>query len=94
MPCWHFCASAARSMAGQEQLRIAAAAVMTLHRSAAAAVVQLQLLRYAVARGEPCYELQTGRGGTTRPTRHPMMLFYRNCTKGGSVTEPMAVVPR
>ena len=45
---------AARSMAWQEQLGIAAAAP-----------------------AEPCYELYTGRGGATRPTRHRMMLFCR-----------------
>ena len=27
--------------------------------------------------GFECYELHTGRGGATMPTRHPMMLFCR-----------------
>jgi hypothetical protein len=31
--------------------------------------------RYAAAPAEPCYELYTGRGGATRPTRHRMMPF-------------------
>jgi hypothetical protein len=121
---------AARSMAWQEQLGIAAAAAVALQRFAAAAAMsdfevkplasparnttmssmhpgdtvvvlrarnrsqqpscgphpaaeriaaalQLQLQRYAAAPAEPCYELDTGRGGATRSTRHRMMLFCR-----------------